>query len=60
MYVATVMHRRWLWLVKFALESLEGAVATVLGTPDLSHIPTGRGRMELKGPVIRGGGGGKQ
>jgi hypothetical protein len=38
-----VIHRRWLWPVKFALE---GTVASQVGTPGLSHIPIDRSRIE--------------
>jgi hypothetical protein len=39
-------HQRLLWLVKFALETLEGTVVSEAGIPDLSHIPMGKGQME--------------
>jgi hypothetical protein len=46
MYAATVTHRRFPWPAKFALEDLEGNVASEVGIPGLLHILIGRSRME--------------
>jgi hypothetical protein len=48
MYAATVLHRRWLWPVKFPLEVFREAVALRDGTPGTSHIPT-RTSYQLQG-----------
>jgi hypothetical protein len=38
-YSETVTHRRWLWPVNFALQVIEGAVASEVSIPDFPHIP---------------------
>jgi hypothetical protein len=43
---ATTDSLTWLWPVKFAIEALEGTVASEAGIPDLPHIPMGRGLTE--------------
>jgi hypothetical protein len=46
MYAASVILRRWLWPLKWALETLEENVALQVDIPGLSHIPVGRSLME--------------
>jgi hypothetical protein len=53
MYAATVTHRHWLWLVKF---SLEGTVASEVGTLDLSHGRIARSRMGVRSGDLGGQG----
>jgi hypothetical protein len=46
----TVTHRRWLWPVNF---SLEGTVASKVGTPGLTFIPKGRRGARIAHSISR-------